>query len=77
MAMTMFWMRTEIMKEAKMLAMMPMLLAFFSDGDNGDDDNLDGIVNSNGGNDSNYVGNPPDSGDTVGEKNESENRTAI
>jgi hypothetical protein len=26
MAMTMFWMRTEIMKEAKMLAMMPMLL---------------------------------------------------
>ncbi len=27
MAMTMFWMRTEIMKEAKTLAMTPMLLA--------------------------------------------------
>ncbi len=28
-----------------------------SDGDNGDGDNCDGIVNSNGGIDSNYVGN--------------------
>ncbi len=48
-----------------------------SDGDNGDGDNCDGIVNSNGGNDSNYVGNLPASGDTVSEKKESENRTAI
>jgi hypothetical protein len=39
-----------------------------SDGDNGDGDNLDGIVNSNVGNDSNYVGNPPVSGDAVGER---------
>jgi hypothetical protein len=29
------------------------------DGDNGDGGNLDGIVNSNGGIDSNYVGNLP------------------
>jgi hypothetical protein len=29
MAMTMFWMRTEIMKEAKTLAITPMLLANF------------------------------------------------
>ena len=39
-----------------------------SDGDNGDGDNCDGIVNSNGGNDSNYVGNLPVSGEAVGEK---------
>ncbi len=31
------------------------------DGDNGDGDNSDGIVNNNGGNDSNDVGYPPDS----------------
>ena len=49
-----------------------------SDGDNGDGDNSDGFVNSIGGNDSNYVGNPPDSGDAVSErKKESENRRAI
>jgi hypothetical protein len=36
-----------------------------SDGDNGDGDNSDGFVNSIGGNDSNYVGNPPVSGDDV------------
>ncbi len=47
------------------------------DGDNGDGDNSDGIVNNIGGNDSNDVGNPPDSGDAVSEKKESENRTAI
>jgi hypothetical protein len=39
-----------------------------SDCDNGDGDNCDGIVNSNGGNDSNYVGNLPVSGDAVSEK---------
>jgi hypothetical protein len=39
-----------------------------SNGDNGDGDNSDGFVNSIGGNDSNYVGNPPVSGDTVGER---------
>ena len=39
-----------------------------SDGDNGDGDNSDGFVNSIGGNDSNYVGNPPVSGDAVGER---------
>jgi hypothetical protein len=39
-----------------------------SDGDNGDGDNSNGIVNSIGGNDSNDVGNPPVSGDAVGEK---------
>ncbi len=40
-----------------------------SAGDNGDGDSLDGIVNSNGGNDSNYVGNLlPVSGDAVGER---------
>jgi hypothetical protein len=39
------------------------------DGDNGDGDNSDGIVNNIGGNDSNDVGNPPDSGDAVGERN--------
>ncbi len=39
-----------------------------SDGDNGVGDNLDGIVNSNGGNDSNYVGNLPVSGDADGER---------
>ncbi len=38
------------------------------DGDNGDGDNSDGIVNNIGGNDSNDVGNPPDSGDAVGER---------
>ncbi len=38
------------------------------DGDNGDGDNSDGIVNNIGGNDSNDVGNPPDSDDTVGER---------
>jgi hypothetical protein len=40
----------------------------FCDADNGDGDNSDGIVNNIGGNDSNYVGNPPDSGDAVGER---------
>ncbi len=40
----------------------------FSDGDNGDGDNSDGIVNNIGGNDSNNVGNQPDSGDAVGER---------
>jgi hypothetical protein len=39
-----------------------------SDGDNCDGDNSDGFVNSNGGNDSNDVGNPSVSGDTVGER---------
>jgi hypothetical protein len=39
-----------------------------SDGDNGDGDNCDGIVNSKGGNDSNYVGNLPLSGEAVGER---------
>ena len=39
-----------------------------SDGDNGDGDNSDGFVNSIGGNDSNYVGNPPVSGEAVGER---------
>jgi hypothetical protein len=39
------------------------------DGDNGDDDNSDGIVNNIGGIDSNDVVNPPDSGDAVGEVN--------
>ncbi len=38
------------------------------DGDNGDGDNSDGIVNNIGGNNSNDVGNPPDSGDAVGER---------
>jgi hypothetical protein len=38
------------------------------DGDNGDGDNSDGIVNNIGGNDSNDVGYPPDSGDAVGER---------
>ncbi len=38
------------------------------DGDNGDGDNSDGIVHNIGGNDSNDVGNPPDSGDAVGER---------
>ncbi len=38
------------------------------DGDNGDGDNSDGFVNSIGGNDSNYIGNPPVSGDAVGER---------
>ncbi len=38
------------------------------DGDNGDGDNSDGIVNNIGGNDSNDVGNPPDSSDAVGER---------
>ncbi len=33
------------------------------DGDNGDGDNSDGIVNNIGGNDSNDVLSPPDSGD--------------
>ncbi len=48
------------------------------DGDNGEGDNSDGIVNNIGGNDSNDVGNPPDSGDAVGErKKERENSTAI
>ncbi len=37
------------------------------DGDNGDGDNSNGIVNNIGGNDSNDVGNPPDNGDAVGE----------
>ena len=37
----------------------------FSDGDIGDCDNCDSIVNSNGGNDSNYIGNLPVSGDTA------------
>ncbi len=38
------------------------------DGDNGDGDNSDGIVNNNGGNDSNDAGYPPDIGDAVGER---------
>ncbi len=38
------------------------------DGDIGDGDNCDGIVNSNGGNDSNYVGNLPVSGEAVSER---------
>ncbi len=38
------------------------------DGDNGDGDNSDDIVHNIGGNDSNDVGNPPDSGDAVGER---------
>jgi hypothetical protein len=48
------------------------------DGDNGDGDNSDGIVNNIGGNDSNYVGSPPDSDDAVSErKKERGNSTAI
>jgi hypothetical protein len=39
------------------------------DGDNGNGDNSDGIVNNIGGYDSNDVFNPPDSGDAVGEGN--------
>ncbi len=39
-----------------------------SDGDIGDGDNCDSIVNSNGGNDSNYVGNLPVSGEAVHER---------
>ncbi len=39
-----------------------------SDGDNCDGDDSDGFVNSNGGNDSNDVGNPPASGDAVSER---------
>ncbi len=38
------------------------------DDDNGDGDNSDGIVNNISGNDSNDVGNPPDSGDAVGKR---------
>ncbi len=50
----------------------------FCDGNNGDGDSSDGIVNNIGGNDSNDVGNPPDSRDAVGERKKlSENRTAI
>ncbi len=40
----------------------------FCDAENGDGDNSDVIVNNIGGNDSNDVGNPPASGDTVGER---------
>ncbi len=40
------------------------------DGDNGDGENSDGIVNNIGGNDSNDVGNPPDSGDAYGQNME-------
>ncbi len=40
------------------------------DGDNGDGDNSDGIVNNIGGNDSNDVINPPDSGDAFGQNME-------
>ncbi len=40
------------------------------DGDNGDGENSDGIVKNIGGNDSNDVGNPPDSGDTFGQNME-------
>jgi hypothetical protein len=40
----------------------------FCDADNGDRDISDGIVNNIGHNDSNYVGNPPSSGDAVGER---------
>ncbi len=39
------------------------------DADNSDGDNSDGIVNNIGGNDSNDVVNPPDSGDDFGEVN--------
>ncbi len=49
-----------------------------SDGDNGDGGNLDGIDNSNGCNDSNYVGNLPVSSEAVGEikkKNETEQQS--
>ncbi len=46
----------------------PNVVGKSSDGDNGDDDNLDGIVSSNGGNDSNDVGNLPVNGDAVGER---------
>ncbi len=41
----------------------------FCDGDKGDGDNSDGNVNNIGGNDSNEVVNPPDSGDAFGENN--------
>ncbi len=46
-------------------------------GDNGDGENSDGIINNIGGNDSNDVGNPPDSGHAVVKEKQSENRTAI
>ncbi len=38
------------------------------DGDNGDGENSDGSVNNIGGNDSNDVISPPDSGDAVHER---------
>ncbi len=41
----------------------------FCDGDYGDGDNSDGIVNNIGGNDSNDVVNPPDRGDAFSEVN--------
>ncbi len=41
----------------------------FCDAENGDGDNSDGIVNNIGGNDSNDVVNPPDSGDAFSEVN--------
>ncbi len=65
MAMTMFWMRTERGKDVGNDA---NVVGKSSDGDNGDGDNSDGFVNSNGGNSSNDVGNPPASGDAVGER---------
>ncbi len=47
---------------------MPMMLASFVMLTNGDGDNSDDIVNNIGGNDSNDIGNPPDSGDAIGER---------
>ncbi len=62
MAMTMFLIRTEIMKEAKVVCGDANDVGKSCDGDNGDGDNSDGIVNSYGGNDSNDVGYPPENG---------------
>jgi hypothetical protein len=70
MAMMMFWMRDENRNNegGKDVCNDANVVGKSSYGDNGDGDNSDGFVNSNGGNDSYYVGNPPASGDAVGER---------
>ncbi len=68
MAMTIFLMRTEIIKKGKDICDDAKNVGKSCDGNNGDGDNSDGIVNNIGGNDSDDVSNPPDSGDTVGER---------
>jgi hypothetical protein len=69
MAMTMFLMRTKIIKDVKKFCNDANNVGTFCDADNGDGDNSDGIVNNIGGNDSNNVVNPPVSGDAFGEVN--------